>query len=118
MRYSFQQALDHSTEGSLTWGNQIPYIPLHSGSADLQLDWKDWSLAWNTSLCGERWSRSANTEDYHLAPWSLSDASLSRSWKGLRAGLHFRNLFNTAYQVVQGYPMPGFNWMLSLEYNW
>ena len=118
LRYSLQQALDHSTPDSQTWGNQIPYIPLHSGSADLQVGWRDWTLAWNTSLCGERWSRSANTADYYLAPWSLSDASLSRRWKGLVAGIHFRNLFNQHYQVVQGYPMPGFNWMLSLEYNW
>ena len=118
LRYSFQQALDHSTEGSQTWGNQIPYIPLHSGNMDLQVDWKEWTLAWNTSVCGERWSRSANTDDYHLTPWSLSDTSLSYRWRGLRAGLHFRNLFNKAYQVVQGYPMPGFNWMLSVEYNW
>lgn len=118
LRYSLQQALDHSTPDSQTWGNQIPYIPLHSGSADLQVGWRDWTLAWNTSLCGERWSRSANTADYYIAPWSLSDASLSRRWKGLVAGIHFRNLFNQHYQVVQGYPMPGFNWMLSLEYNW
>ena len=118
LRYSLQQALDHSTPDSQTWGNQIPYIPLHSGSADLQASWKAWTLAWNTSLCGERWSRSANTADYYLEPWSLSDASLSWRWKGLRAGAHFRNLFNKAYQIVQGYPMPGFNWLLSLEYNW
>ena len=110
LRYSYQRALDQ--------GNQVPYIPLHSGSADIQVDWRQWSLAWNTVLCGERWSRSANTADYYLAPWSLSDASLSRRWKGLRAGVHFKNLFNRAYQIVQGYPMPGFNWMLSLEYNW
>ena len=118
LRYSFQQALDHSTPGSGTWGNQIPYIPLHSGSADFQLDWKQWSLAWNSSFCGARWSRSANTADYYLAPWSLSDASVSWRWKGLRGGIHIRNLFDRAYQVVQGYPMPGINGMLSLEYNW
>lgn len=118
LRYSCQQALDHSSPDSQTWGNQIPYIPLHSGSADLQLDWRAWTLAWNTNLCGERWSRSANTDDYYLAPWSMSDASLSYQWRGLRAGLHLRNLFNKAYQLVQGYPMPGFNWMLSFDYNW
>ena len=117
LRYSFQQALDHSTSGSLTWGNQIPYIPLHSGNADLQLDWRAWTLAWNSSLCGERWSRSANTADYHLPPWSLSDVSLSYRWRKWRAILLLRNVFDKAYQVVQGYPMPGFNGMLSLEYN-
>ena len=110
LRYSWQRALDQ--------GNQVPYIPLHSGSADLQVDWRQWSLAWNSSFCGERWSRSANTADYHLAPWSLSDVSVSWRWKGLRAGVHVKNLFNRAYQIVQGYPMPGINGMLSLEYNW
>ena len=35
-RYCFQQALDHSTRGSQTYGNQIPYIPLHSGSLSFQ----------------------------------------------------------------------------------
>ena len=117
LRYTFQRALDHSTSGSLIWGNQIPYIPLHSGSADFQLSWKAWALAWNTSFCGGRWSRSANTEDYYLAPWSLSDVSFSRRWKKLSVGLHLRNIFNKAYQVVQGYPMPGISGMISLEYN-
>ena len=82
------------------------------------MDWRQWSLAWNSSFCGERWSRSANTADYYLAPWSLSDVSVSWRWKGLRAGVHVKNLFNRAYQIVQGYPMPGINGMLSLEYNW
>ena len=116
-RYSFQQALDHSTEGSLTWGNQIPYIPLHSGSVDLEVGWKAWMLAWNTSLCGERWSRSANTEDYRLAPWTLSDAALSHQWPRLRAGVQVRNVFNWHYQLVQGYPMPGTNFLFFVEYN-
>ena len=117
LRYSLQQALDHSTAGSQTWGNQIPYIPLHSGSADFQLGWRTWTLAWNTSLCGERWSRSANTADYHLAPWSLTDVSLACRWRKLSAGIQLKNIFNHHYQVVQGYPMPGFNGMLTLEYN-
>lgn len=118
LRYTYQRALDHSTPDSQTWGNQIPYIPLHSGSIGLTLRWEQWYLNWDTVLTGERWARSANTADYYLEPWSLSDASLSRQWKGLRASIHFRNLFNQHYQIVQGYPMPGFNWMLSLEYNW
>ena len=32
--------------------------------------------------------------------------------------LDFGNVFNKSYQVVQGYPMPGFNALLSVEFNW
>ena len=119
LRYCFQQALDHSTPGSQTWGNQIPYIPLNSGSADVSARWKDWALSWSTTLTGTRWSRSANTADYSLAPWSISSLALQctalRKW---RLALLCDNLFNTSYQIVQGYPMPGIGLQLSAEYTW
>ena len=124
LRYSLQSALDHSTPGSLTWGCQIPYIPLHSGSIDLVAKLKDWAFAWNTVVCGEKWSRSANTDDYRIAPWSVSDASFSRSLRlkgkggSFKISLSLNNLFNFRYELVQGYPMPGFNAMASVEYRW
>ena len=115
-------ALDHSDPSGLTYGNQIPYIPRHSGSVSLEARWRSWSFAWDSSLSGGKWSRTANTPDYYIAPWSLSDASLRRvfSMKGseLAVALALGNLFNTRYEIVQGYPMPGFNALLSLEYNW
>ena len=125
LRYSFQEALDHSTPGSLTYGNQIPYIPRHSGSAGLSARWKRWNFLWDSSFCGKRWSRSANTADYAIAPWTLSDASLSYEWEPGRSGapllgigLHVGNVFNRPYEVVQGYPMPGTNATLSVEVRW
>ena len=129
LRYSFQRALDHSTPGSGTYGNQIPYIPLHSGGIDLCTGWKAWALSWETTFTGARWSRTANTSDYYIAPWTVSDVSLSRTitmpasgsrakTPELEAGITVRNLFNHRYQVVQGYPMPGTNLMLSVTYSW
>ena len=129
LRYSFQQALDHSTPGNSTYGNQIPYIPLHSGGIDLCAGWQDWSLAWETIFTGARWSRTANTADYYIAPWTVSDVSLTRTIRmpasrnrtkrpELEAGVTVRNLFNHRYQVVQGYPMPGTNLLLSVTYSW
>ena len=129
LRYSFQQALDHSMPGSGTYGNQIPYIPLHSGGIDLCAGWKAWSFSWETTFTGARWSRAANTPDYYIAPWTVSDVSLSRTMTmpasknrakmpELEAGITVRNLFNHRYQVVQGYPMPGTNLMVSVTYSW
>ena len=128
LRYSFQRALDHSDPESLIYGNQIPYIPRHSGSVSLAARWRGWAFAWDSTFTGGKWSRTANTPDYYIDPWSLSDASVGRSFP-LKAGkrtkapelavsLALNNLFNKHYQIVQGYPMPGFNTLLSLEYNW
>lgn len=128
LRYTFQRAVDHSTPGSQTWGNQIPYIPLHSGSVDFSVLWRKWTLSWNTLLTGGRWSRTANTDDYYIAPWSMTDVSLSRavrfrSPKGrnrapeLSIALNLNNIFNQYYQIVQGYPMPGFNVMASAQFS-
>ena len=36
----------------------------------------------------------------------------------LTIALNLGNIFNTPYQIVQGYPMPGFNALLSIELNW
>ena len=129
LRYSFQKALDHSDSGSLTYGNQIPYIPRHSGGIGLEGQYGYWSLCWDTSVSGGKWSRTANIDDYYIEPWSISDASISRlcylTDLGHRAmipeltiTLNLGNVFNRPYQIVQGYPMPGFNALLSIELKW
>ena len=129
LRYAYQEALDHSEPGSRTWGNQIPYIPLHSGGAEFVAAWKDWSFTWDTTVTGGRWSRTANIPDYYIAPWSTSDASLFRKFtmhalKGrekvpeLTLGLNLNNIFDRPYEIVQGYPMPGLNLMLSAGFSW
>lgn len=118
-RYSFQRALDHSTPDSQTYGNQIPYIPIHSGSLSIEARWWIWSFSWDTMITGGKWSRTANIPDYYIAPWSISDISISCSvLPELNVGLNLNNLFNTHYQIVQGYPMPGFNALLNIEYKW
>ena len=118
LRYTFQQALDHTDPDSQIYGNQIPYIPRHSGSIDLSLAWREWSLSWNTLLTGPRWSRTANTPDYYLEPWSSTDVALSYTKKLLTLSLNVNNLFNYRYQIIQGYPMPGTNAFLSATLRW
>ena len=118
-RYSYQRALDHSDPSSQNYGNQIPYIPLHSGSIDASLAYDDWRFSWNTVITGARWSRTANTSDYYIAPWSVTDINIT--WLATyhtTVALDLRNIFNCRYQIVQGYPMPGFNAALTITYSW
>ena len=118
LRYTFQRALDHSSPGSLTYGNQIPYIPLHSGTADASLGYRGWTLIWEWSFTSERWSRSANTDDYRIAPWTVSDLVLTKEFGGrLQLGVRVSNIFGRSYQLVQGYPMPGRSIMASISYS-
>jgi len=130
LRYSFQQALDHSDISSLVYGNQIPYIPRHSGGLTLEAEYDSWAFSWDTSISGGKWSRTANTDDYYIEPWSISDAVISKQVEDLlefrhraripelRISLMLNNVFNKSYQVVQGYPMPGFNALISMEIKW
>ncbi|MBQ9888074.1 MAG: TonB-dependent receptor plug domain-containing protein [Bacteroidales bacterium] len=126
MRYSFQRSRDFSTPGSVTWKGQIPYIPMHSGSATGTVGWKDWDLSLNYVASSTRWSSSANIPDYRTAPFQTLDAWISRTFKEkgsagrpgeLTLRLALRNLMDEKYEVVQGYPMPGFNLLATIEYS-
>ena len=61
---------------------------------------------------------SANTADYRIAPFSLSDLHLSYRREHLSFTLTLNNLLDTQYQVVQGYPMPGRNALLTVVFDW
>lgn len=135
LRYSYQRALDRTNPDNQTYGNQIPYIPLHSTSVDASVVWKGWSLVWNTLFTGTRWSRTANIPEYEIKPWTITDLRLGKElllphWKSgsesvvrttrpsLVLGVSFNNIFNRSYQIVQGYPMPGFHMMFSVTFKW
>mgnify|MGYP000116851827 CR=1 FL=1 len=42
------------------YGGQIPYIPWHSGSAVLNLSYRDWDMNYSFIYTGERYESSAN----------------------------------------------------------
>ena len=113
-RYTFQKALDRSRPGSITYGNQIPYIPVHSGSLTFDFQWNGLTAECVTVLTGKRFSSSANIDDYAVAPWVTSDLHLAKVFslprdRSLALRLNLNNLLGQQYEIVQGYPMPGFN---------
>lgn len=109
LRYTFQLALDHTDPGKATYGCQIPYAPVHSGSLSLKGEWRGWTAGWETSLTAHRWSAASRSQDYYLPPWSVSDLSLGKDFGFLTASVRIGNVFNAKYQIVKGYPMPGIN---------
>lgn len=129
LRYTFQRAVDHTEPGSATYGNQIPYIPLHSGSVAFDAGWNGWRLDWTTVYSGLRYSRTSNIPDYEVDAFSTTDLRLSRTLSlpsfsrsadtrsELTLRLSVNNLFGERYSVVQGYPMPGTYALFGVEWS-
>ncbi|MBR1434448.1 MAG: TonB-dependent receptor plug domain-containing protein [Bacteroidales bacterium] len=121
LKYTFQRAIDRSEKGKSTYGGQIPYIPVHSGTLSLDVFIRGWRLDVSVLGNSRRWSSSANREDFEIDPYVTADASLSKSFtfqKGtqLRLQLNIGNILGEQYEVVKGYPMPGTNAILKTEY--
>lgn len=121
VNYTYQKAEDFTDPTDAYYGGQIPYIPWHSGSAVLNLNWREWEMNYSFIYTGERYSSRANIPVNYVLPWYTSDFSVSRTqhWgKGdVKLTLEVNNLFNQQYEVVICYPMPGINFKVIAQYT-
>ena len=123
-RYTLQLAKDRTPgsgiEKPLTWNGQIPYIPVHSGSTNIFGSLSGWRADITLFATGERYTTSANLPAYRIDPWATLDAALSKTLalrtSSLRFKISLNNLLNEQYEIVDNYPMPGFNAFLKIEY--
>ena len=129
LSYTYQKAQDFTREKKENWddpvidgyGDQIPYIPWHSGSLILNTKYKDWDFNYSFIYTGERYMLGNNTPVNHIQPWYTHDMSLSRNISFnnslLRVTTEVNNIFNQQYEVVKWYPMPGTNFKIILSYT-
>ncbi len=121
LNYTYQKAQDFTDKSDEFYGGQIPYIPWHSGSAALNLNFRNWEANYSFIYTGERYSSSANIPVNYQLPWYTSDFSVARNQplkKGdLKITLEVNNLFNQQYEVVSCYPMPGINFKAIVKYS-
>lgn len=113
VNYTYEKAQDFTDAKGDYYGGQIPYIPWHSGSAVLNLSYRDWDMNYSFIYTGERYESSANIPENYAKEWYTNDLSLSRRlhWKKMlwKLTAEVNNVFNQQYEVVQWYPMPGIN---------
>lgn len=113
VNYTYEKAQDFTDAKSDYYGGQIPYIPWHSGSAVLNLSYRDWDMNYSFIYTGERYESSANIPENYAKEWYTNDLSFSRRlhWKKMlwKLTAEVNNVFNQQYEVVQWYPMPGIN---------
>ncbi len=117
--YTYQKAEDKTDRTDTYYGDQIPYIPWHSGSLILNASWKGWNANYSFIYTGERYDQRANIPENYVPEWYTSDFSLSYMF-GLkktkcRLTAEVNNIFNQQFEVVKCYPMPGTNYKFILS---
>jgi len=117
-QYTYQKAIDITDPADNYYRHQIPYIPHHSGSAILNVSWREWGLNYSYMYVGERYNQQENIQYNYMRPWRTSDLSVSRDFRfgkiKARALAEVNNLFSQDYDVIVNYPMPKRNFRFSL----
>lgn len=116
-RYTYQRALDHTDKASNSYGAQIQYVPLHSGSASADAEYKGWRADVSFLWTGTRYTVTPNYPQYAMKPWTTLDVRLSKTFLGITLAVSLNNICNTRYEIVTCYPMPGFNLLASASYT-
>ena len=124
LNYTYQTAIDVTNPADTYYGDQIPYIPWHSGSVVVGLDWRSnrgdhYGLNYSFVYVGERYGQQENSVYNYVQPWYTHDLSLYGEWEirpnaesqnvnvwGLKANVEINNLLGQDYEVIQNYPMP------------
>lgn len=118
VQYTYQKAIDVTDPADTYYGDQIPYIPWHSGSAIGMLTWRNYSLNYSFIYVGERYNQQENIIYNHTQPWYTHDMSLSGAWRIrkilLKATFEINNLLSQDYDVILNYPMPKRNYRGSI----
>lgn len=116
VRYSFQSALD-MTPDSYDYGRQIPYVARHTAIVEAVMAWKGWTLSPVWHMRAGRTDGTGSLPDLNTL-----DLNFRKSFNLPKTGpatLRFslRNLLDCRYETVSGYPMPGRNFMIGIEYK-
>jgi outer membrane receptor protein involved in Fe transport len=119
--YSYQKAENRTNEESEFYGNQIAYIPQHSGS--IAIGWENpiVSVSLHGSGVSSRWDNNQHSEGSQIEGYCDTGVTAYHTfcWGGqkLEVRLDIKTILNKQYEIVHFYPMPGRSWQASVKYQ-
>ncbi len=120
--YTLQNALDRTDPNSPFYGHQISYTPHETVAYGLGFEGKRWAFNWNGLYAGFSYALPENLAENVIPAWGTQDINFSYKLPLKQGKMTFRaelnNCFNQQYQVVKGFPMPGRNWRLGIQWNY
>jgi len=109
--YTYQKAINVTDPSEENYRHQIPYTPRVSGSgkAALQTPW--FNIAYSFLWSGKRYALFQNYTENRLSGYADHSISLQKEIKikqqALSLNVEILNLWNTNYEIIRWYPMPG-----------
>jgi hypothetical protein len=121
VNYSYQSAVDISEEGSPTYGDQIAYIPIHTGNIDLSFLYKSMGIRFSNYTNSSRYALNENIEGNKVNGFIISTLSTFYTWNIKQSHIitlrfTIKNLFNESYAFVRSFVMPQRNYLIVLKY--
>ncbi len=117
-QYTYQRAIDITNPSDNYYRHQIPYIPKNSGSAVVNVTWRNIGLNYSFIYVGSRYNQQENIRYNYTQPWYTSDISASYDFAiqnvKMRILAEVNNLLSQDYDVILNYPMPKRNFKISL----
>ena len=97
-------------------GNQLTYIPLHNAVAGLRLSHGPFFMEWEQSLTGKRYTLKDNSDflDGYLLSNLTAGSLITVFTSRFRIQGVIRNLFNSSYQAIHNYAVPGRNFLITI----
>jgi iron complex outermembrane receptor protein len=108
----------------LSYGKQLPYIPVHSANAMLYFMRNNWSLTYIWNYYSERNTTSSNqnsAQGDYLEPYFMNQIGFGKMVHlgrlNLDMNMKVHNLFDESYMSILQRPMPGRNYSFQLRLN-
>lgn len=106
--------------GDSSIGKQIPYTPRYNYAGGLSYSRLNWEMSYHHQYTGYRFT--TTDESDFLLPYQVGNIQLAYHWsynkiKMTLAG-QIKNLWHERYEVVNGRPMPGRHFWLSVRLIW
>lgn len=122
MNYQFQKVLDISDPDGATYLDQIAYVPEHTASFDVGVNYNKYQLNISNYLVGYRYVLNENVDanlenGYLLTDISLRVDLLKKSKHKLTIQGVVKNIFDVQYAYIRGFVMPGRNYVIKLRYG-
>ncbi len=119
--YTFQRAVDVTDPDKITYNNQLPYTPRHSGSARAALETDLFNIAYALIYSGKRYSNPYNGKEFRMSGYADHSISLAKSFDTrtgkINLSVEALNLADKNYEIVKNYPMPGRSYRANISMN-